>query len=184
VTLSMDHPTSAQYERYIAPRLRSGETVLFCARWSGARFLFLAILGLLFFGLGTLYLYVGYYTFDSVDAACSDSLSHDCRETYAEVRWVVPIGAALTAFVSFTVIATVLGWHKQLYTVTNQRAITCRIGFPRGFDVFELRHLTYRKGLFSLKIRNGWRRSFFFLDRPARDAAEACLAAAIEGSQK
>jgi hypothetical protein len=184
MNLSLDHPTNALYQRYIAPQLRAGETVLFCARWGAIMFVPIAIFLVLVVGVPTLDSYYDYYIYATLDEACGDAPWGECGKFYEGATLFVPVGGALAILALLMLIVVVLGLHKQLYVITNERVISCRIGFPRGFDAFELKGLTYRRGWFALNIRKGGLELPFFLDRPARDAAEVCLAAAIEGSRK
>jgi hypothetical protein len=184
MNLSLDQPTNALYQKYIVPQLRPGETVLFCAQWQAAKYVLVAIIAVLLAGLAILDTYYDYYIYETVQEACGNASWSGCGKFYEGSAWVVLVGGAATLFGLVIIVAVVLGWHKELHAITNERVITCRIGFLRGFDTIELGHLTYRNGWFVLNIKHRGLEMSFFLDRSARDSAVACLAAAKEGLRK
>jgi hypothetical protein len=172
---SQDELTAALFQKFIAPRLRENERASFVAGWKSAKVqLNIALAGIVS-GYGALHFYNSYYVFDSVQAACKNDPMLDCAKFYGASAWIVPI-FGLSAVIAFSLgIAILLGWRRDIYAITNQRVLTCRIGFLGGFDAFELSSVTSCRSRAGLTINRGGLKMFFYLDPPLAWKAEACL---------
>ena len=175
-----DELTRVQYRKFILPRLRHAEVAIFVGRWTPVKGIILGGILVLIFATLTLGYYRSFYTFGSTHAACGDSIVRSCRALYFASLLIVPLGAISIAIFILWIIGIVLGWTRQVYAITNQRAISCRMGFPWGFVAFELKALTSRIGWLGLHIENGKLKTCFLLDAARAEAAQACLNDAIQ----
>lgn len=146
------------------PDLRPSETILYTNTSNSRVFLTVCVLGLLFFGYGTLYFRSEYYVFDTLTEACGDQAWRDCGKFYSASKWFVPVGIATVCFTSFVAACTLIGWIRQIYVLTTERALVRRFGPIAGVDSVELRDAVIRRRWIGVQFRVGWRKVYFFLD--------------------
>ena len=170
-----DELTEALFHKFVAPRLREHEKAKFVARWKPARAQVITLIAGTICGYGALDFYNTYYVFDTVQAACSNDHMSDCAKFYRASSWLFPVSGLISAITALLGISMLFGWHRQVYAITNQRALTCRIGFPRGFDSFELDGLTFNRSWAGLTVKRGGLQLLYYLDSRTVERAEACL---------
>lgn len=177
---TQDELTRVQYQKFILPRLRTGEVAIFVTRWTPLKGIATGAYLVLIFASLTFAYYRSFFTFGSVHASCGDSIVRGCRALYFASLLIVPLGAVSIAVCIQWIVGVFLGWTRQVYAITNQRIISCRMGFPWGFVAFELKALSCRTGWLGLYIDNGKLKTCFLLDAARAEAALACLNDAIQ----
>ena len=167
----------------IEAHLRPEEKVLFSVDWNRAVAMKNYTIAVFFFGFVAFDFYRDYSAFNSLEAACGDLAYYKCGKFYSVAWWLVPLSAAMTALGLYIFLASTFGLHRQVYAISDQRALQVRLGFPRGFDAFELAGTTFQQISGGLEIRKGRLKMIWQLDRNAAQKASNCLEGLI-GSPK
>ena len=159
-----------------AKHLVAGEQVLF--RGAQSRFATAVSLALaaMLFSATTWWYHATFFEAGSITEVCGPTRFDSCWRAYILSRILLPLSAGLTLVAYGLLVATLLGWNKVIFAVTNKRLLKIQTGFfPRPvwlkLDGAHVRQSAF--GGITVKSQGGKLRLYGLGTGPARSAEEA-----------